>query len=209
MVDWRRTGHGCEIDHLAGESTGGPPSVLLQSCQIPHRVLGKSTSSPWSPQGLHKEGRLSVRYSRDAALGLSADGFAPFNRCKLTAWPLILINYNLPPEVRSHVNNIFSLGIIPGKPVDSDSFLWPVVQELLRLSIGVRVFDVLDSLLFALCAFLILVFGDIPAMAMIMWMKGHNGFSPCHMCEIHGLRQPNSRVTAHYVPLDRSCHPDV
>jgi hypothetical protein len=32
---------------------------------------------------------------RDVALGASWDGFAPFKRCKKTAWPLILFDYNL------------------------------------------------------------------------------------------------------------------
>ncbi|EIN11344.1 hypothetical protein PUNSTDRAFT_111539 [Punctularia strigosozonata HHB-11173 SS5] len=35
----------------------------------------------------------------DVALGLSSDGFAPHRCQKKTAWPLILFNYNLPPEV--------------------------------------------------------------------------------------------------------------
>lgn len=34
----------------------------------------------------------------DIALGLSTDGFAPFKRRKHSAWPLIIFNYNLPPE---------------------------------------------------------------------------------------------------------------
>ncbi|KAG5647119.1 hypothetical protein H0H81_007881, partial [Sphagnurus paluster] len=82
-------------------------------------------------------------------------------------------------------------------------------MELLKLMRGVRAFDILGSHLFDLRAYLILAFGDMPAMAMIMHMKGHNGISPCRMCEIHGLRIPGSRATTHYVPLDRSTHPAV
>ena len=37
---------------------------------------------------------------RDIALGLSLDGFCPFKRRKHTCWPLILFNYNLPPDIR-------------------------------------------------------------------------------------------------------------
>ena len=147
---------------------------------------------------------------RDIALGLSADGFSPFKKRKPTAWAFILLNYNLPPDIRFHVENILALGVIgPKKPVDPDSFLWPAVQELLRLLIGVRAFDVLTGTVFSLRAFLILVFGDIPAIALLMRMKGHNGISPCRMCKIVGLRVPNSRATTHYVPLNRSRHPDV
>ena len=35
----------------------------------------------------------------DVALGLSTDGFCPFKRCHATAWPLILFDYNLAPEI--------------------------------------------------------------------------------------------------------------
>ena len=52
-------------------------------------------------------------------------------------------------------------------------------------------------------AYLIVVFGDIPAISMIMRMKGHNGISPCRMCKIQGIRIPSSWITTHYVPLNR------
>ena len=38
--------------------------------------------------------------SRDIALGLSTDGFAPFKRRKQTCWPLLLFNYNIPPRAQ-------------------------------------------------------------------------------------------------------------
>jgi hypothetical protein len=80
---------------------------------------------------------------RDIALGLSTDGFGPFKQHNKTAWPLIIFNYNLPPNERFWKENIISLGTIPGpkKPSDMDSFLWPLAQELLQLEIGVSAFD--------------------------------------------------------------------
>ena len=148
---------------------------------------------------------------RDVALGLSTDGFGPFKRRTTTAWPLIIFDYNLPPEKRFHNKNIISLGVIPGpkKPIDMDSFLWPAFEEFIRLQLGVRAFDALSSELFLLHAYLILVFGDIPAISMLMRMTGHNGYSPCRQCKILGVRMPNSRSTTHYVPLNRSRHPEV
>jgi hypothetical protein len=56
---------------------------------------------------------------------------------------------------------------------------------------------------------LIVVFGDIPAVSMFMRMKGHNGISPCRMCHIQGIRIPSSRITTHYVPLNRDNFPGV
>ena len=80
---------------------------------------------------------------RDVALGFSTDGFGPFKRRNKTAWPLIIFNYNIPPKERFRKEHIISLGTIPGpkKPADMDSFLWPLVQELLQLEIGVSAFD--------------------------------------------------------------------
>ena len=148
---------------------------------------------------------------RDIALGLSTDGFAPFKKRKHTCWPLILFNYNLPPEIRFLIQHIICIGVIPGpkKPKDFDSFLWPVVEELLDLSSGVRAFDVTAPAMFSLRAFLIHAFGDMPAISMVMRMKGHNGIIPCRMCLIKAIRIPGSKGSTHYVPLDRSQHPDV
>ena len=94
--------------------------------------------------------------------------------------------------------NILALGVVsPRKPVDTDSFLWPAIQELLRLLVGVWAFDAMTSTIFALRAFLILVFSDMPAIAMIMWMKNHNAIFPSRVCRISSLRVPDSRATAH------------
>jgi hypothetical protein len=87
---------------------------------------------------------------RDVALGFSTDGFGPFKRRNKTAWPLIIFNYNIPPKERFQKKNIISLGTIPGpkKPADMDSFLWPMVQELLQLAIGVSAFDAIAQVNF-------------------------------------------------------------
>ena len=139
---------------------------------------------------------------QDIALGLSTDGFGPFKYHTKTAWPIILFNYNLSPEERFQKDNIISVGVIPGpkKPGDCDSFLWPLVQELLQLAIGVTAFDALSKISFYLCAYLFLVFGDIPAVGMIMRMKGHNAKLPCHMCKIQGIWNNTSKT--YYVPLN-------
>ena len=140
---------------------------------------------------------------RDIALGLSTDGFAPFKKRKQTTWPIILFNYNLPPDIRMHGRNVIDLGTIPGpkKPKDADSYLFPAVQELKQLEEGVVAYDSLADALFLMRAYLIRVFGDIPAVSMLMRMKGHNGTCPCRMCNIIGIRAPGDKTL--YVPLDR------
>ena len=143
---------------------------------------------------------------RDIALGLSTDGFTPFKKRDKTCWPIILFNYNLPPEIRFQKKYCIHVATVPGpkKPWDWDSFGWPLVQELIQLELGVKAFDAISQALFLLHAFLILVFGDIPAMALIMRMKGQNAISPCRICDIKGVRT-NSR---YYVPLRRDMIPE-
>jgi hypothetical protein len=186
------------------EHTADKISDVFDS-HIYRRLLGKRVAIT----GSHAHCYFSD--PRDITLGLSTDGFCPFKRRKATAWPLVLFNYNLPPEIRFHGDNKIDLGTIPGpnKPKDFDSFAWPVFEEFVYLQYGVKAFDVLGDELFRLRAYLILVFGDIPAMAMLMRMTGHNGFSPCRMCKILGVRTPNSENNTYYVPLYRSFHPTV
>lgn len=140
---------------------------------------------------------------RDMALGISFDGFGPFKRRKHTCWPIIIFNYNLPPTERFRLENIIPLGSIPGprQMKDSDSFLLPFVQECLSLARGVKAFDAHNSEYFILHAFVIVAFGDIPAVSKLMKMKGVNALLPCRMCSIKGNRVPGSRSTAHYVSL--------
>ncbi|KAJ3521565.1 hypothetical protein NMY22_g12263 [Coprinellus aureogranulatus] len=106
---------------------------------------------------------------RDIALGISTDGFCPFKRQKQMCWPIILFNYNLPPDIRFNIHRIICVGVVPGpnKPHDFDSFLWPLVQELIQLTIGVKTFDGAKLELFLLRAYLILGFSDYPAVSML------------------------------------------
>jgi hypothetical protein len=160
-----------------------------------------------TPVGLSELRHKYFEDHRDIALGLSTDGYAPFKNRRKTAWPLIIYNYNLPPETRFLEENVLFLGVIPGpnKPKDFDSFLWPLIEELLVLEgPGVDAWDAVARETFRLHAHLLLVFGDIPAVSMAMRMKGHNGFSPCRYCEIKGVKNSDG---PYYVPLDRSNHP--
>ena len=146
---------------------------------------------------------------QDIALGFSSDGFAPFKKRKHTCWPIIVFTYNLPPEIRVLIHNILCVGVVPGpnKPKDFDSFLWPLVEEALKLILRIVAFDVTREELFKLHAYFILGFGDMPAITMIMRMKGHNGLFPCRMCNIKDIRIPGASGPMLYVPLDRSWHP--
>jgi len=55
--------------------------------------------------------------------------------------------------------------------------------------------------MFYLRAFLLIIFGDIPAISMLMKMKGVNGLSPCWTCSIKVIPIPGDTNQTHYVPL--------
>lgn len=143
----------------------------------------------------------------DIALGLSTDGFCPFKRRKQSCWPLLGINYNMPPSIRFQLGKSIPFGLIPGPhaPKHIDSYLFLTVMEFIELARGVRTWDESQKRSFSLRAYPILGFGDIPAISKLMRMKGVNGLSPCRFCHIVGIRDPSRpRVTAHYTPLHRN-----
>ncbi|EUC58182.1 transposase family Tnp2 protein, partial [Rhizoctonia solani AG-3 Rhs1AP] len=110
-------------------------------------------------------------------LGLSTDGVGPFKTQKQQCWPLILINYSLPPSIRTHLENILCLSVIPGpqSPKELNTFLEPLIDELEELACGISAFNSTNQRLFMLHAYLIAAFGDMPAAAKLMNMKGPNG----------------------------------
>jgi hypothetical protein len=81
------------------------------------------------------------------------------------------------------------------------------VYELLKPAIGVSAYDALSRSLFALHAYVITGFGDIPTVSMLMHMKGHNGLCLCRMCSIVAIRMPDLRNETLYVPLSCCNHP--
>ncbi|QRV98713.1 Transposase family Tnp2 protein [Ceratobasidium sp. AG-Ba] len=163
--------------------------VLIEGDPLPHRYFSSPT---------------------DIALGLSTDGFGPFKSRKQTCWPLLAFNYNLPPSIRHRLKNLLCLGIIPGpnSPKELDTFLAPFIQELEELARGVPAYDGENDRPFCLRGYLLVCFGDMPAVAKLMCMKGHNGKYPCRACHIVGIRatkssDPDKLSTTHYTPLAR------
>ncbi|PPR04228.1 hypothetical protein CVT24_013310 [Panaeolus cyanescens] len=221
----------CPICSKARYTPKGKPRKVFQYLPLIPRLhamtsnLDMAKKMQYRSQYVHKEGQFNDVFDgthyrklrntlvrdqplfhfsdpRDIALGLSTDGFGPFKRRKHTCWPIILFNYNIPPEERMQKKHILNLGTIPGpkKPKDWDSFCYPLVQELLDLELGVKAFDPISRKAFNLHAYLILAFGDMPAVSLITRMKGQNGRSPCRFCKIKGRIYKRT----YYVPLKRS-----
>ena len=87
--------------------------------------------------------------------------------------------------------------------------MWPAVQELLKLCKDIRNIDRINNEVFSLRAYLVTYFGDIPAISMIICIKGHNRKCPCCMCNILGVSIPGGKGSTYYMPLDRSRHLSV
>jgi len=135
---------------------------------------------------------------------LSSDGFGPFRRRIKTAWPIILFNYNLPPEERFSSRTSFGLEWSWTKETWRFWFIFmALVQELLQLEIGV----LLTKTLFLLHAYLIAVFVTYLRSRWLCTWRAQCNF-PCCMCTIKGVHIPSLRVTTHYVPLCRDGFPD-
>src|SRR5258708_34402072 len=83
---------------------------------------------------------------QDVALGLMLDGFQIFKAQRdggATFWPLIALNFNLPPDIRMQLTHIIPLSIIPGPkaPKDFNSFLHLFVDEARKLAAEIWAFD--------------------------------------------------------------------
>jgi hypothetical protein len=102
------------------------------------------------------------------------------------------------------VDNMLTSTIIPGpkKAKDINSFLRPLVDELIALENGqVTAVDGDTGKEFVLRAHVLIVTGDGPATADAMGMKSPgNAFRPCRMCEIEGVRRTDVRKSPYYVP---------
>jgi hypothetical protein len=96
--------------------------------------------------------------------------------------------------------------VIPGPKQckDLNSFLIPLLDELLELEEGVKTSGLTPEgkcYPFVLRAFIIIGFGDIPAIAKLLFIKGHNVLTPCRACYIQGVLCQLEHTSVYYIPL--------
>ena len=74
------------------------------------------------------------------------------------------------------------IGLIPGpsNPKDTDSFLWPLAEEMLSLGRGVGFWNAANGLSFTLRTYITVVIADMPGRGKLMNMKGSG-----HVCTAH------------------------
>ena len=135
---------------------------------------------------------------RNVKLGLASDGFQPFANSKTlySIWPVILIPYNMPPELCMKQSNMILSMLIPGpdSPGDAiDIYLQPLIEELKELwEIGVETFDASTQRHFQLHAALLWTINDFPAYGMLSgWATKGKLACPCCMKETRSTRLSN------------------
>ncbi|PSR75102.1 hypothetical protein PHLCEN_2v9325 [Hermanssonia centrifuga] len=142
---------------------------------------------------------------RDIAFGLCTDGFLLFGRKRggPSATPLLIKNYNLPPGIRTHINNLICIGVIPGpkQPKDLGSFMDPFDDECASMARGISCFDSSSQEIFMLHAYQLFQEGDIVAIEKFLGIKGHSSLCPCRSCIMRGIRMSSGSNKVFYIPL--------
>ncbi len=111
---------------------------------------------------------------RDVALGVCTDTYLLF-QCKRagpSATPILLQNYNLPPQLWTHLEHLSCIGVIggPKQPKLLHTFLIPFKNECTCLAHGVETHDSLHRESFLLHAYCIFCLGNI---IMILYKISH------------------------------------
>ena len=124
---------------------------------------------------------------RNVRLGLATDGVNPFSikRSTWSTWPILLLNYNLPPWLSTKKHFIILALLIPGPQSvtgsNFDVFLEPLLEELLELwSVGVHTWDAAayrGSEWFTMRAMILWTIHDFPALGIVSGCvtKGYMG----------------------------------
>lgn len=116
---------------------------------------------------------------RNVRLGLSTDGFTPFNQTATpySCWPVFVVPYNLPPALCMKAHNIFLTMVIPGPThpgKNIDVFFHPLIDELLQLwREGVVTYDRSKNQNFVMRAALMGTVSDFPAYGMLCGWSTH------------------------------------
>ena len=131
----------------------------------------------------------------DTAITISGDGAQLTMKKQSDVWVLIVTILNLPPSMRYKAQNIIMPFTIPGpsSPGNVESFVYPLYEELAKLSVGVWCFDALSGKFFLLKVFLCGVLGDMLGSAKLSRMAGHMALYGCRFSMVRGARTSDER----------------
>ena len=127
---------------------------------------------------------------RNAYFALAADGVNPFkqNRSSWLTWPVLLLNYNLPPWLTTKKFFVMLALLIPGRESvrneTFDVYLEPLVEEMLELWAGIPAYNVTKDVgcrSFQLRAMLLWTIHDFPGYGIVGGFA-HQGYAACSWC---------------------------
>ena len=118
------------------------------------------------------------------ALHLNTDWFQPFDHTQHSEGVIYLTAFNIPRKERFHQHNVILAGVIPGPKepeLDINTFLQPLVNELLQLWNGVQM-EAYNNIPIIVRAALLCIGCDIPAARKVSGFIGHRGTKGCSRC---------------------------
>jgi hypothetical protein len=171
-----------------------PSVAALQTWWASHRspdgnVQGAIDSKQWS--AADEIDPEFMREHRNICLGLATDGINPFSikRSTWSTWPVVLMNYNIPPWLTTK-NNFMMLSLIVPRPksligAHFDIILAPLLTELFQLwhkgivTVDATVYQGMKE--FTLRVLLLWTIYDFPAYGLIAGCVT-KGFRGCPVC---------------------------
>ncbi|OAD78838.1 hypothetical protein PHYBLDRAFT_73863 [Phycomyces blakesleeanus NRRL 1555(-)] len=122
----------------------------------------------------------------DVAVALFLDGFVNQKKSKqqLTIVYAMILNYD--PLIRYTNEYLIQLAIIPRKPVDLDSFLLPIIDEVISLGKYGLIIKKFDGERIVVKVYMVMTSGDIPQVTKYCHHKDHNSRYGCHISEVLG-----------------------
>jgi hypothetical protein len=145
-----------------------------------------------------------AKETRNVRLGLSSDGFNPFGTMSIahSTWPVVLVNYNLPPWMSLKPEYFMLSLLIPGpeSPGNNiDVYLQPLVEELKELWIsGLETYDKSKDETFKMYAALMWTISDFPGYSMLSGWKTKGNFAcPCCNHDTSSLYLKHSKKTCY------------
>ncbi|XP_074347400.1 uncharacterized protein LOC141686254 [Apium graveolens] len=143
---------------------------VCDTCGVSRCIIQEKKGIPDNndpPKLIHKVPANVMR------LGVAADGFNPFRSMNLShsTWPIVLVNYNLPPWLCMKQENLILSTLISGpeSPKNNiDVYMQPLIAELKSLwNIGVEVYDALTVENFQLRASVLWTINDFLGYVML------------------------------------------
>ena len=186
-----------------------------------HSMSRSSDGMMRTPTNSHAWQHIDVKWPqlkkepRHLCLGLAMDGVNPFGSRSTTwsTWPVVLVNYNIPPWLCIKKGHLLLALLIPGKykVKNMDVYLAPVVDELKQLWEGIPIQDLSRHSgywHFNLKAILMWTMHDFPGYGECNGLAT-NGYHACPICGpginarySHSLKKMVYQGHKMFLPLD-------